>query len=145
MMGFLSTVAGSRYKTEGTDASLSLGTAADSGTTANTKGTWAVIDASTVQEAMGLTLHVVTTTAAQLLIDIAVGATSSEKIICPNLLHGVRNNIASQWPIPIYIPAGTQINARVQSAASASRIAYISLTLWEQGFLHTAPLARMKR
>ncbi len=98
----------------------------DPGGTANTKGSYAEIDASIANSirliyiAFGVQNNGVRTSAFQLL-DIAVGAAASEQIIIPDLF--VLQNAGDDrlvpspiGPLPVNIPAGTRVAARAQSS-----------------------------
>lgn len=75
------------------------------------------------------------------LVDIAIGAASSETIIAANLLFtGGTGDFATQFVFPVFIPAGTRLSARCQ-ATTASRTLRCAITLISQGFLPSGPLS----
>lgn len=105
-----------------------LGTAVTANASANTKGAWAEIVASS-PGANGFILTVggaAITVNADYLLDIAIGALPNEEIILPDYLFSMSaNNDTShldEIPIPVEIPAGTRISARVQSTTGSDVI-----------------------
>jgi hypothetical protein len=116
-------------------------TTIDPGGTANTKGAYAQLIASTARPAKGFTLWLGTqndgTTNNQLL-DIAIGAASSEQIIladaCIRSPSYAAMQISQIGPIWTPIPEGSRIAVRSQSSTnlttSNSRYLYGAITLW---------------
>lgn len=105
-------------------AASSRGTAIDPGGTANTKGAWTQLTASTSQSIdtiyvmIGQNADVTRTATATASLDIGIGAASSEFAMIPDLfmrwtttLDGPQINIG---PLPCYIPSGTRVSARAQ-------------------------------
>jgi hypothetical protein len=105
-------------------AATSRGTAVDPGGTANTKGSWAQLVASTTKSVdsvyvmVGQNADTTRTATATALLDIGVGASSSEFAMIPNIfmrwtttLDGPQINIG---PLPCYIPSGSRVVARAQ-------------------------------
>lgn len=126
---------GSGVDTYGAIATTNLGTAVDPGGTANTKGAYIQLSASLTSDISGFLL--LFDAQAQLsgsvggvswLIDLAVGAAGSEKIILPNLfVMGVMNTGAfseilhSVIPyIPLQIRTGTRLAIRAQCSTNTS-------------------------
>jgi len=117
---------GGSYETIGADTSDSAGTTITGSATANTKGTWVELVASTANDASGISIFtgngtlIVLTNA---LVDIGIGAESSEIVIIPNLLPralaSIANSFPDEWFFPIHIPAGTRISARMQASSSS--------------------------
>lgn len=106
------------------EGATSRGVAIDPGGTANTKSAWTQLTASTsasvdsVYVMVGQNADVTRTATATALLDIGVGAASSEFAMVPNLfmrwttaLDGPQFNIG---PIPCAIPAGSRVTARAQ-------------------------------
>lgn len=84
---------------------------------ANTKGTWVTLIASTATAGSGLIVTFGEATAThRILIDIGIGAAASEQVIIPNLFvhNQVATGVFQQVLIPIKIAAGTRISARCQ-------------------------------
>jgi hypothetical protein len=112
--------------------------------TIHTKGAWAQIIASTARDAYGITVFIAATAGAastnqRYLVDIGIGASSSEVVLIPDLLCGnasafnaAANTGPAMFHFPIYIPAGSRISARGQALVTVktSRVC-----VW----LHEAP------
>lgn len=107
----------------GADATDSGGTVVDPGSTANTKGSWAQIVASTTRRIRRLHIGLGNRannvrSFADYLLDIGIGASTSEQVIIPDLaLIGTQNElIASNCATSflVDIPAGTRLAARAQ-------------------------------
>lgn len=119
----------------GTVTASSRGTQLTCGA-ANTKGSWVELSASTPVDAasVGIGLSNVGATAAfNFAFDIAVGASTQEKILIENLLlsHCVNNSRHTKYIIlPLQIKGGSRVAARVQSP-TASDLACINMTLFE--------------
>lgn len=105
-------------------AGTSRGVAVDPGGTANTKSGWTELIASTeasvdsIYVMVGQNADTTRTATATALLDIGVGASSSEFAMIPNIfmrwtttLDGPQFNVG---PIPCYIPAGSRVSARAQ-------------------------------
>jgi hypothetical protein len=117
---------GSTVDTYGENTSDSGGTAIDPGGSANTKGSYTQITASTNKSHRYLTIAFGnrlngTMTSGSWLVDIAIGGAGSEVVIISNLnLHAVStaDGITPQviTRIPVNIPAGTRIAVRAQSS-----------------------------
>lgn len=119
----------------GANTATSGGTAILGGT-ANTKGNFVQLVASTTYDATGffISTHLWHTSYLETAIDIAIGAAGSEQIILPDVMAA---NIASGGRttrafFPIAIPAGTRISARSQANAG-SMSPYVLLTLANLG------------
>jgi hypothetical protein len=115
------------------------GTNCQANATPHTKATsYTTLVASTAYDAHGVFLHVSgpgasgTVTAA--LLDIAIGAASSEQIIIPDLMcgnSGVSNGAylsACAYYFPIRIPAGVRVSGRSQCAVGGQNI-YVGIHL----------------
>lgn len=113
----------SQITTYGAATGDSGGTAVDPGGSANTKGSYAQIDASTSRAIRSLIVafgcaNNSALTAAEGLVDVAVGAAASEQIILPDLWirYSDQENLAPcvYGPFQVNIPAGTRISVRAQ-------------------------------
>lgn len=95
-----------------------------SGGTANTKGSYTELVSSTSTDAAGLLVRydAATGNTTSNLIDIAIGAASSEQIIVDNMLLDNNVRYAHEIIIPLRIPAGTRIAARSQSSTSSGSV-----------------------
>lgn len=133
-----------RLQTVGTSGG-SRGTVVTSDAVANTKpATFTQIVASTPQAAQAICIYIMSgTSGIDFLLDIAVGASSAEQIICPDLLLSCGNgDHIFTYYFPIAIPAGTRISARSQSTTGGSN-AFVLVVLIEQTFLPSSQLARI--
>ena len=105
-------------------SSNSVMTSLDAGATLNTKGAYAQIIASTAEAYKGILLNFgnsgsTDTTSVSNLLDLAIGAAASEIVILPDYHiqragRGVGNNTSMRY-IPIHIPAGVRLAARIQA------------------------------
>lgn len=114
----------------------------DAGATANTKGAWTQIVASTTNAARGYSLRFAGDASCdantRLLFDLAVGAASSEQIILADITaseEGYRIVVAPPVLGPVWtpIPAGSRIAIRVACSVNtaANRVPQVALVLWE--------------
>jgi hypothetical protein len=114
--------------------------------TANTKGTWTEIIASTSAAATWVQVHVDSTFVSgndtSMLLDIGIGAAASETVLIPNIGCGFRgtaftgniyNNSGSDWFFPLSVAAGSRLSARAQSAKAAGATALVHISLWSSG------------
>jgi hypothetical protein len=125
-----------RFATYGVDAGTSLAVNVASHASANTKGSYVEIASSTAFHAQGIIVCIGKTNVSdRFLIDIAIGAASSEYVVIPNLIARAENaaQITGQLFFPIAIPAGSRISARCQSATGGSSIR-VAVTLCGGGF-----------
>ena len=137
--------AAQRCEGVGAVTSTSRGTACTANASANTKATsFTQLIASTAFHATGI-LVMLDDCAATIdyLIDIAVGASSSEVVILSNLLaSGGTGSLVygMHYFFPVNIPAGTRISARIQ-ASTGSSVIRISGLLFSGGMLAPETLA----
>jgi hypothetical protein len=125
-----------RFASYGVDTSTSLATNVTAHASANTKGSYVELTSATAFAAQGIIICIGKVNAAsRYLIDIAIGAASSEYDIIPNLIARGENSaqITSQLFFPIAIPAGVRLSARCQASTGGSTIR-ISATLCGGGF-----------
>jgi hypothetical protein len=103
----------------------SRGTAIPADASANTKGAWVELVASSPIDADGfyLQLEALGTTRDHL-VDIGIGASSSEVVIVPDFLFstGTGPSGVEEVYIPLPIPAGTRIAARSQATAGSQSV-----------------------
>jgi hypothetical protein len=145
--GFISNTPFNTITTYGASTATSKGTVADAGATANTKGTWAQITASTTTAIKALMVAATratqgTSVAADYaqLMDIGVGASGSEQVLIPNFRFvvstmnggvttpytagsGTLSGLSSLFPgiippILCDIPAGVRLAVRQQSSST---------------------------
>lgn len=111
----------------GVDAAATNGTRIDPGATANTKGAYTQIVASTTRHyrylLVGIGYRLATLAADQnWLLDVAIGAAAAEQVIIPDLFWrgtAVTDSFPGPQvygPFPVDIPAGTRLAARAQSS-----------------------------
>lgn len=133
--------------TYGFASGTTLGTQLDPGATANTKGAYAQLTASTTNDLAGFFVAFDingqssgSTGIAEYLVDVSIGAAASEKVILPNIqLIGDRQTIANNacyiLPattdyLPIFIPAGTRLSARCQCSINTATARLIGITFY---------------
>ena len=135
---------GGRTESFGGNASTSRGTAVISSGSANTKGSYVEILASSKFDASGvyLTFEKPTSGSQDVLFDLAVGAAASEQDIVSNLYMGLRANGGGGIFFPILIPAGSRITGRCQSEGS-SRTVFITGQLVGKAFSNVSPFGRV--
>lgn len=112
-----------------TPSTGSTGTLVTASSTIHTKGTYAQLISSTTYDWHGFWLDASSTAssgaATDVLLDIAIGAASSEQIILPDLMVGWAQAVQSGgrgWFIPLFIPRGTRISARAQALISSDTV-----------------------
>ena len=125
--GFVNSPAGTRIVDHGSDTSASGGTEIEPGGTANTKGAWSELVASSGEDIKGFWIGVgdqANSAQSDIFwqIDIGVGAASSEEIIVFDV--GFSGNSAESqgsimipW-IPVQVPKGSRIAARCQCSST---------------------------
>jgi hypothetical protein len=124
----------------------SLAVAVTAAATANVKGAYTAIIASTTADMHGIWIQIPRcATGTDNLIDIAIGAAASEVIIAADL--GVSSGTGAigrgvGYFFPITIPAGTRIAARCQSTTLSS-VVHVQITGFEGGFLTPCVLSRV--
>lgn len=117
-------------------------------TTAHTKGAWTQIIASTSANASLLLLNIgsIATTATNTasLVDIATGASGSETAVISNIAVGGAAIIGSNITgccvaIPLKIPSGTRLSARMQSVVTGGKTGVLACAILDAGDYSTAP------
>lgn len=114
----------------------------DAGGTANTKGSWVELAASTSRDANGFTLvgygDASCDTNVRYFIDVGIGAASSEQVIFADAAaatEGFRSDLNGLPLGPIWtpIPAGSRVAVRCQCSSNSanSRIPRLAMILWE--------------
>ncbi len=121
----------------GTNTASTTGTTITASASANTKGAFAQLVASTAADAQGFILHVFGPTLVRdMLLDVAVGAAAAEQVILSNFLVTPRTSDASAhggiW-VPARIPAGSRISARLQATTGSSTV-LVTVTLLAGNF-----------
>jgi hypothetical protein len=101
-------------------------TIANSGV-ANTKSSWVTIGSTLTRMASGIRVLIEKGSVADIiyLVDIGIGAGGSEVVIASNLLFvydtGSADNVG-YYDLPIQLPAGTQLSARIQTAGTSGTV-----------------------
>ena len=127
--------------TEGESEADSGGTTVIAGSSASTKGSFTEIVASTPFDAEGILVHIFDPFSDAHVWDIAVGE-ASEQVIISDLMSYGNYGGRHPWFFPLFIPEGTRITARVQSAPQAFRQSDCAVTLFEAPpFLPSSPLS----
>lgn len=113
----------SRVVQGGAATSTSTTPVVTGGASANTKGSWIEYEDSTTIDADGFFVNFVGIgSRVAFLVDIGIGAISSESVLVPDLMiqAGVGGIHGSEIYIPIGIPAGTRVSIRAQSPGGAN-------------------------
>lgn len=116
-----------------------VGTTVTSGAV-NTKGSYPAtpLSTSTPRDAHGLLIFntAKSVSAADYLVDIAIGAAASEQIIVQNLLFaaGSSSGVLRSYYLPVKIPAGSRLNARSQCSTASGTLG-LGAALIEGDFL----------
>lgn len=126
--GFLPSQPGGIVDAFGIAAASTQGTTLTAGSPAGTVGAYAQLVASTPRTLAGLALVFgnPSVATAEYGVEIAIGAAAAEIVILPNIelnTNGITE--VSPWPwgaIPISIPAGTRLAARVQSSTATATV-----------------------
>lgn len=101
----------------------SYGVTLTSNASANVKGVYGQLIASTGQDAFGLLVQVQGSATGDYLIDLAIGGAGSEQIILSNFAHARQvgnTRRAGLMLIPLFIPSGTRISARCQGSTGGN-------------------------
>ncbi len=115
-------------ETGGAVTGSSTGTTITASGTANTKGSWTQLIASTSKRAVAITVSLAWGMGVDMLVDVGTGAAGSEVVLLPNLLHPAAGPRLTHFVFMIQIPSGTRVAARCQSpTASATDVAVIYL------------------
>lgn len=113
----------------GFSLTTSLGTLITASATANSKGSYAQLIASTTRDYAGFYVHgesdnTQVTSVALFMVDVAIGASGSEVVIVPNIqmiadpaVGEIATPLSPFFPIPI--PAGTRVAMRCQSSVAS--------------------------
>lgn len=130
---------GRKVVSYGTASGTSRGTDIDPGASANTKGSWVQLVASTNEDLKGIVLCVgnqdlTKTSTCTALLDIGVGGAGSEQVVVSNYHLGVDTNNEQFQPIvspliPINIPAGSRIAARAQCSITTATVRKFDLAI----------------
>jgi len=103
---------------------------------ANVKGSWAQLIASTASDVCWVIVNIVypAATALSIAVDIGIGSAGNEVAIINNIVASNFNvPVAENFSFPLSIPAGTRVSARCQSG-TGSDACYVSVTGFDGGF-----------
>ena len=116
--------------TLGGDLATSSGTIITASATPNTKGAYTELLSSTTAPIGGFSVAIQgeeLTAPTDFLLDISVGGAGSEEVIVPDLLFSIGNSMDTglllTFEIPVSIPQGIRIAARMQASAASEAIA----------------------
>lgn len=127
---------GQRVENAGASTAVSRGTTITAAATANTKGSYTQLVASTAFDASYILVMIDDHAAAvDYLIDIAIGAGGSEQVILSNLIATGGTGSLSYgmtYLFPINIPEGSRVTARCQASTLSSAVR-ISVLLFGAG------------
>lgn len=112
------------------------------GGAANTKGSYVELISSTAFQTFSVRIHLNNVDNSDALVDIAIGAAASEQIIVANV-PADRATVSRSLtiPLPLALPAGTRISARVQKTAGATDV-YSSIEICATSALGRSSLQR---
>ena len=123
----------------GTSAGVSagLGTTITSNGSANTKGSWTQLVASTSSDTCWVLINTLSKTWAAagygVAVDIGVGSSGNEIVLIPNVLTASDDatyNISTSVGFPVSIPSGTRISARCQDSVGGE-VCYVNLIMFD--------------
>lgn len=114
------------------------GTAVTSSGTANTKGSYAELSSSIPYDCNGITLVLYCATVNDdFLIDLAIGAASSEVVIAANMSFAsltTNNSTMAHIYLPIYLPEGERLSARCQAVGTSKVVQVAAILHYGGGF-----------
>lgn len=133
----LVTIAGGPSETASTPGSSTV-TTITANASANTKASsWTELIASTAYDTSWVSIKLSPLAVGWYLVDIGIGASTSEIVIIPDLTCGTTvaaaNAISSYYLFPLRIPRGSRISARCQSSVGSN-------TVKVQPHLYSAPI-----
>jgi hypothetical protein len=110
-------------------ASVSVSVAVTASGTPHTKGSWAQVVASTTTDVTAIEIFALTNTFqtgtnTSTLLDIGVGGSGSEQVIVPNINVGYEFLGVGMWEFPVFIPAGSRVALRSQSAVASKAVTF---------------------
>lgn len=125
-------------QTGGVDTSTSLPTTVTGSGTAHTKGAWSELVGSTTHDAWGVVLLAAdgpgtSATDTSMLVDLGIGGAGSEAVLVGDLAWGHAGNARSVL-LPIHVPAGSRLSARLQGAVISDTLALSCITLGGGGW-----------
>lgn len=113
-------IIGARIESIGANTSGSVGTVVTASGTANVKGSWTQLVASTEFTSSRLMVMIVSNNLTTYLLDIGVGGAGSETILIPDIHYSGSNLFPFIVDVPVGVPAGSRLAARVASATASA-------------------------
>jgi len=143
-MGDWGSPAGSRMSSA-VDAAASSGVAVAAAGTAHVKGSWVELVAATEFDADRVVVSLHTMEEAGVitaLVDLAVGAASSEQVVVADLLVAGGAQSIAVADLPLHIPAGSRLSARAQ-ASTISALTHVTARISAGGWGAPPPAHRV--
>ena len=112
---------------------------------ANVKGSWVELKASTSFNYEMFTLVTRQSTSSVFLIDVAVGSAGNEEIIAADLPMGFSNSTTrhmGKLELQLHVPAGSRLSVRVQCSTSSNSLIFSGCGI-SQGFGNSAGLSKI--
>jgi hypothetical protein len=117
------------------------------GSVAHTKGAWVELTPSTIADASCLLINVqgisFNNTNTSALIDIATGPAGAESVLMNNIAVGGASSIGARpgigFTVPIKIPSGTRLSARMQSVRTGGVFGSLYISLYDMNDYSYAP------
>lgn len=135
---------GAIFEAIGVSAGDSKATTLTSGA-ANTKGSWVELTSSAPEGVTSFFVMLYNTQessgSSRIYVDIGIGAAASEVVLVPNLRSLTRvQNCAICFPVPLPLPGGVRVAARMQSGTAGTITADVALGVFRGHFLSSSPL-----
>ena len=136
---------GSVFEAIGVDLTDSKGTLLTAGGTAHTKGSWVQLSASAPEGITGFFVQFYNPdyASADSRISVDIGIGSPETVIVPDLRHLTRVGFGGNtYFIPLHIPGGVSVSARMQAGTGISRTMDVALGVYRGCFLSSSPMTQ---
>lgn len=124
-----------------TSTGMSAGVVLTASSTVHTYGSWSTLIASVEADTSALHIQVLNATSATAtaaILDIGIGAAGSEVSLFQMTIGSATNN---RYLVPIQIPSGSRIAARMQSVISSRQATVQVAPIWTVGEFKAAPTA----
>lgn len=123
------------YGSAGGGSGIAPGTVVAPSASANTKGSWVQITASTTADICAVLVQIQNFGSGQFAVDIGIGGAGSEIVIANNILCSLSSNASPDPFFPCSIPSGTRIAARCQSSAAADFGVVVNVTGFDGSYV----------
>jgi hypothetical protein len=122
-------------------SSIAVGTQVTASSTANTKGSWTQVIASTPSDTSWITIMLGNNSVSSKsgAIDIGIGATGSEVVVVQNLII-IESYEPCSISLPLQIPTGAKVSIRAQAAGGAD-IFSVTMILFDGSFVQSEGIA----